>query len=106
MVTSPEIVGLQNLRQPPHHRADLVHTASDAARGVRKSMDIKTSFEMIRAQPDGPVKKFELLKVFLTALKESGVADPGTLSCKDSRQEPKSPSLLVTPHRTGLMLFG
>jgi hypothetical protein len=46
-------------------------------------MDIKTTFEMIRAQPDGPVKKFELLKVFGTALRESGVADPGTLSCKE-----------------------
>jgi hypothetical protein len=46
-------------------------------------MDIKTTFETIRSQHDGPVKKFELLRVFGTALKESGVADPGTLSCKD-----------------------
>jgi hypothetical protein len=44
-------------------------------------MDIKTTFETIRAQADGPVKKFELLKVFGTALKEFGVADPRTLSC-------------------------
>jgi hypothetical protein len=31
-------------------------------------MDIKTTFETIRSQHDGPVKKFELLKVFGTAL--------------------------------------
>ena len=46
-------------------------------------MDIKTTFETIRAQPDGPVKKFELLKVFGKALRESGVADPRTLSCEE-----------------------
>jgi hypothetical protein len=46
-------------------------------------MDIKTSFETIHAQPDGPVKKFELLKVFGKALRESGVADPRTLSCEE-----------------------
>jgi hypothetical protein len=46
-------------------------------------MDIKTTFETIRSQPDGPVKKFELLKVFGKALRESGVADSRTLSCEE-----------------------
>jgi hypothetical protein len=49
----------------------------------QKLMDIKATFETIRSQPDGPVKKFELLKVFGKALRESGVADPRVLSCEE-----------------------
>jgi hypothetical protein len=47
------------------------------------AMTPQQTFEAIRAKPNGPIKKFELLKVFGKALKDSGVADPRTLSCDE-----------------------
>jgi hypothetical protein len=46
-------------------------------------MQAREAFESIRVKKDGPIKKFELLKLFGRALKESGIADPRTMSCAD-----------------------
>jgi hypothetical protein len=46
-------------------------------------MNPRETFEALRSKADGPVKKFELIKIFGRALKESGVADPRTLSCNE-----------------------
>jgi hypothetical protein len=40
-------------------------------------MDIKTTFEMIRAQPDGPVKKFELAEGVRNGTQEVRRGRPG-----------------------------
>jgi hypothetical protein len=44
---------------------------------------MRETFEVLRAKKDGPVKKFELLKLFGRALKDAGVEDPRTLSCAE-----------------------
>ena len=50
---------------------------------VEYKMNPRETFEAIRSKADGPVKKFELIKIFGGVLKESGVADPRTLSCDE-----------------------
>lgn len=50
---------------------------------VEYKMNPRETFETLRSKADGPVKKFELIKIFGGVLKESGVADPRTLSCDE-----------------------
>jgi hypothetical protein len=50
------------------HRADTFPFTDSSSR--------RTFRTTIRSQPDGPVKKFELLKAFGTTLKESGGGSP------------------------------
>jgi hypothetical protein len=44
-------------------------------------------FAKIRSQNDGPTKKFELLKAFANALRQSGMEDPRTLSCAELEEK-------------------
>jgi hypothetical protein len=46
-------------------------------------MNPQETFKAIRTKDNGPIKKFELIKMFGGVLKEAGVADPRTLSCEE-----------------------
>ena len=46
-------------------------------------MDPQQAFAAIRTKPNGPIKKFELLKIFGKMLKDSGITGPRTLSCEE-----------------------
>jgi hypothetical protein len=73
---------------------EALQLASDKVRRMRGVVKIdggewhasgcmRETFEAIRSRADGPIKKFELIKIFGGALKASGVADPRALSCKE-----------------------
>ena len=46
-------------------------------------MTMQQTFETIRVKPNGPIKKFELLKLFGKTLKANGIEDPRALSCAE-----------------------
>jgi hypothetical protein len=46
-------------------------------------MNPQETFKAIRTKDNGPIKEFELIKMFGGVLKEAGVADPRTLSCEE-----------------------
>jgi hypothetical protein len=50
-------------------------------------MTMQQTFETIRAKPNGPIKKFELLKLFGKTLKANGIEDPRALSCAEIEGE-------------------
>jgi hypothetical protein len=40
-------------------------------------------FDAIKSKKDGPIKKFELIKAFGSALRQSGSPDPKIMSCAE-----------------------
>jgi hypothetical protein len=40
-------------------------------------------FDALKSKKDGPIKKFELIKAFGSALRQSGSPDPKTMSCAE-----------------------
>ena len=49
---------------------------------MAKMSDARVVLERLKPKPDGPVKKFELVKVFGKALPDHGI-DPYKLSCAE-----------------------
>jgi hypothetical protein len=44
-------------------------------------------FEAIKSKKDGPIKKFELIKAFGSAIRDTGVSNPAALSCSELEQK-------------------
>jgi hypothetical protein len=59
---------------------------SDAVMTTATSTPLR-AFEAIKSKKYGPIKKFELIKTFGSALRESGISDPAVLSCAELEQK-------------------
>jgi hypothetical protein len=44
-------------------------------------------FDAIKSKKDGPIKKFELIKAFGSALRQSGSPDPRKMSCAELERQ-------------------
>ena len=44
-------------------------------------------FHAIKSKKDGPIKKFELIKAFGSALRQSGSPDPKIMSCAELERQ-------------------